>query len=82
MAGKTYSDILKTSNTTTVANSDVFLMQRADGNTYALYANTLYQNVGVGLTGPYDNDTVAAAANVALNNLYYDSTGVVRIRLI
>lgn len=82
MAGKKYSDIMSMSNTSTVANSDIFILQRADGNTYALYANTLYRNTGAALRGPFANDAVAAASNVSLKNLYYDSTGVVRIRLV
>lgn len=81
MAGKKYSDIIKTSNTTSVANTDIFILERADGNTYALYANAMYKNVGVGLSGPYANDTAAATGGVQLKNLYYDSTGIVRIRL-
>jgi len=31
--------------------------------------------------GPYVNDTAAAAANVAINSLYYDASGNVKIRL-
>jgi hypothetical protein len=81
MAGKKYSDIISTSNTSTVANSDLFVLQRADGNTYALYANNLYQNAGVGLSGPFANDAVANSNSVNINNLYYDSNGIVRIRL-
>ena len=41
MAGKKYSDIYKTSNTNIVANTDLFITERADGNTYAFTANTL-----------------------------------------
>ncbi len=33
-------------------------------------------------TGPYANDTAAAAGLVPINGLYYDSTGAVKIRLI
>lgn len=81
MAGKRYSDIYKTSNTTSVANTDLIIIERADGNTYALQANAVYRNVGVGLSGPFANDSAAAVGGVQLKNLYYDSTGVIRIRL-
>lgn len=81
MAGKKYSDIMSTSNTSTVANTDIFILQRADGNTYALYSNAMYRYAGVGIPGPYANDEVASAASVALKTLYYDSTGAIRIRL-
>lgn len=81
MAGKKYSDIYKTSNTNTVANTDLFIIERADGNTYALQANSVYRNAGVGLPGPFADDGLAAVGGVELKNLYYDSTGVVRIRL-
>jgi hypothetical protein len=81
MAGRKYSDIYKVSNTTSIANTDLLIVERADGNTYAFQANTLYKNVGVGLAGPYANDSAAAVGGVQLKNLYYDSTGVVKIRL-
>jgi hypothetical protein len=45
MAGKKYSDIFATSNTANVADTDLFALQRTDGNTYILRANTLYNYV-------------------------------------
>ena len=81
MAGKKYSDIYAVSNTTIVANSDLFILQRADGNTYALTANTLYLNISDIITGPFANDISAAAANVAVQQMYYSSDGTVKIRL-
>lgn len=41
MAGKTYSDIYATSNTAAIANTDIMILQRADGNTYAYHASAL-----------------------------------------
>jgi len=79
MAGKKYSDIYKSSNTTSVANTDLFAVERADGNTYVLQANSLYRNLRV--SGPYANDSAAATGNVSISQLYYDSTGSVKIRL-
>lgn len=81
MAGKTFRDVLATSNTTSVTNTDIFVLERADGNTYALYANALYQNVGVSIPGPYANDSVASGNGVVLKNLYYDTNGFIKIRL-
>lgn len=45
MAGKKYSDIFKTSNTSVVADTDLFALERADGNTYVLRANSVYTYV-------------------------------------
>lgn len=45
MAGKKYSDIYKTSNTFSVADTDLFAVERANGNTYVLNANTLFNYV-------------------------------------
>ena len=45
MAGKKYSDILKISNTAVLANSDIFVLERADGNTYAFQANAFYSYI-------------------------------------
>jgi len=42
MAGKKYSDIFKSSNTTSVVDTDLFALERADGNTYVLRANSVY----------------------------------------
>ena len=45
MAGKKYSDIYKTSNTSSVADTDLFAVERANGNTYVLNANAIYNYV-------------------------------------
>ena len=37
--------------------------------------------LSVSVTGPYANDTAAASGGIAINSLYYDSTGTVKIRL-
>lgn len=36
----------------------------------------------INITGPYANDSVAAASNVALMGLYYTAQGNVKIRLV
>lgn len=41
MAGRKYSDIYKVSNTNVIANTDLFIVERANGNTYAFTAQTL-----------------------------------------
>ena len=46
MAGKKFSDVYRTSNTNYVANTDLFIIERADGNTYALQASVLTVNGG------------------------------------
>lgn len=45
MAGKKYSDIYKTSNTSSVADTDLFAVERANGNTYVLNANAIFNYV-------------------------------------
>ena len=45
MAGKKYSDLFVTSNTANVADTDLFALERADGNTYVLRANSIYNYV-------------------------------------
>lgn len=49
MAGRKFSDIYKMSNTTSIANSDLFVVERSDGNTYAFQAasmRTFIESVG------------------------------------
>lgn len=41
MAGRKFSDIYKVSNTASIANTDLFVMERSDGNTYVFQATTL-----------------------------------------
>ena len=41
MAGRKYSDVLKIANTSYIANSDILVLERADGKTYAFYANSI-----------------------------------------
>lgn len=41
MAGRKFSDIFKVSNTASIANTDLFVVERSDGNTYAFQASTL-----------------------------------------
>ena len=41
-------------------------------------ANSIFSTIA----GPYANDAVANTNGVAINTLYYDSTGTVKIRLV
>ena len=43
--GKTYSDIYAVSNTTSISNSDIMILQRASGNTVGFTANSLFNYV-------------------------------------
>ena len=79
-----------TNNITTfnLANSIVSMLPSA--NTTAAGTIKLGRNlsanatkfVNVSVTGPYANDSLAAAGSVPLSGLYYDSTGTVKIRLV
>lgn len=61
-----------------IANSSVAGVIKIGNN---LSANNT-GHLKVNLTGPYANDSAANTAGVALNALYYDSSGSVKIRLI
>lgn len=41
MAGKKYSDVYAVSNTAAITDTDLMVLQRADGNTYAFQTTTL-----------------------------------------
>lgn len=59
MAGKKFSDIFATSNTANVADTDLFALERTDGNTYILRANSIYN---------YVSNKVLSNRNVAFVN--------------
>ena len=51
-------------------------------NTQTIAVPNFIKSFGNNLPGPYSNDSVANTNGVAVKSLYYDSTGVVRIRLV
>ena len=61
-----------------IANSSVAGVIKIGNN---LAANNT-GHLRVNLTGPYANDSAANTAGVALHALYYDASGIVKIRLI
>lgn len=42
----------------------------------------LVTSIATLITGPYSNDAVANSSGVGLNNMYYDTSGLVHIRLV
>lgn len=65
MAGKKYSDIYKTSNTSSVADTDLFAVERANGNTYVLQANAIYGYVSDKVTSTRTVDYVVTGSFTA-----------------
>ena len=63
MAGKKYSDIFKLSNTENVADTDLFAIERTNGNTYILRANSIYNYISGKLTNP----NVLSIGNTTVN---------------
>ena len=87
MAGKKFSDIYKTSNTSSVADTDLMAIERADGNTYVLQANTLYSYVSDKVTSTRAVnyiDTGTFNANLACDIILcdpYAAGGDITVRL-
>jgi hypothetical protein len=61
MAGKKYSDIYKISNTSSVADTDLFALERTDGNTYVTQANSIYSYVSNKVTSTRHVDYVTTS---------------------
>ena len=72
--------------TTNVAPSDrLMVLYNAANTTATASVRTITVNNFVNslqMPGPYANDPVAAAAGIAVGSLYYDTSGLVHIRLI
>ena len=70
---------LPTANTIGSSDRLVFLYQAnaSSPSTRTITRANFIKNV---VPGPYTNDTNASVAGVAVLGLYYDSTGLVRIR--
>lgn len=46
------------------------------------FPDSTHQSTAYSISGPFADDTAAAAGGIALNGLYYDASGNVKIRLI
>jgi hypothetical protein len=71
--------------TSSMANTDLFVVVRSPNSsptTNTATLSTVMLGIGSSLSGPYSNDASAAAANVALKSLYYDTSGLIHIRLV
>lgn len=67
----------KFSNAATIANTTVAGIIKV-GNNFSVNATS---HLNLTLLGPYENDSAANTAGISINNLYYDSSGNVKIRL-
>jgi hypothetical protein len=77
MAGKKYSDIFKLSNTANVADTDLLAVERSNGNTYILRANSIYSYI----TTKISNTSVITFGNTisignSLVNTQINSTSI------
>lgn len=77
LANKLAANVMPAANVTSAG------VIKVDGTTM-IVSNAVLSFTGTipTMPGPYANDTVAGTASVPIKGLYYDSTGVVRIRLV
>lgn len=67
---------------TSVANNDLFIIDKATGNTSYIIANNLFNSIETRFVrGPYDTDAAANTGGVGVGKFYYTSTGAVKVRL-
>ena len=67
---------------TIVANTDLFIIDKATGNTSNITANNLFNAMETRIVrGPYDTDVQAGTGGVGVGKFYYTSTGAVKVRL-
>ncbi len=65
---------------TSIASGDLFIIQDVSANTTKTGSlSTLRKSI---VQGPYANDAAANTAGVALGQLYYTSSGEVKVRLL
>jgi hypothetical protein len=63
------------------ANSNA-LVSNGSPSVRIITISNFVNSLGKVIPGPYTNDAAANTAGVSLNSLYYDTTGIVRIRLV
>jgi outer membrane lipoprotein SlyB len=64
---------------TSIASGDLFVIEDVSANTTKSGTLTALRKAVV--QGPYDNDVIANNAGVQLGQMYYTSTGSVKVRL-
>lgn len=82
MSRKAITDL---SAATQVANADLFVLETGVNTipaTKSITANLVYAYITGHIPGPYTDDTAASANGIALKAVYYDSTGIVRVRIV
>jgi hypothetical protein len=73
---------LPNSNTTLYPSGSAYIEFFSEGNNVGLtWPDGTFQTTAYKISGPYANSTTAAAGGIAINGLYYDSDGNVKIRL-
>jgi len=82
MSRKAITDLTAASS---VANTDLFVIETGINSvpaTKSITANLVYAYVTGRIPGPFANDSVASANGLALKAVYYDSSGIVRVRIV
>ena len=65
----------------TVANTDLFIIEKVSGNTTATSRITGTNLRKAMVRGPYANDSAANTGGVSVGELYYTNDGSVKVRL-
>lgn len=67
---------------TTLANTDLFIVEKVSGNTHTTSYITATNLRKAMVRGPYANDAAANTAGVAVGEQYYTVAGDVKVRLV
>lgn len=76
--------IANLATTTTLSSTDrvvVLYNPASTANVLTITVNNFIKAIGNTLPGPYANDAAANTAGVGTKGMYYDSTGVVRVKI-
>ena len=83
---KKIPEIYTTNPITAIANGSLFVVEHYSNSsastTGVATSNTLFKYMTNRISGPFASDSAANTAGVAVKELYYDSTGTVKIRLV
>jgi hypothetical protein len=79
---KRISDLSVATALSSTDRAVVLINPSSSANVKTITIANLATGIGGTLKGPFLNDTYAASGGVALKGLYYDTSGLVRIRTI
>jgi hypothetical protein len=70
---------------TTLTSTDrvvVLINPATTANVETISANSFMKSLGPLISGPFTNDSVANTNGISLRGIYYDTNGIVRLRII